>query len=180
MDPLLIGFRPHRAHGAGDGVVQPPLRHVEDEGSRFQAGHFDEGLQEKIQLVDLLRHGGKKSFPLAVGERVFLQDLRKHPDVRDGGLYLMGNVADQSLDGFLVPAALESAFIGKLIILHQLPLYPGGQGIVIGMGEVGPSVGQEGVQGFTQLVGKPVGLAALPENPQSGKEAETGTGRKDS
>ena len=179
-DSLLFGLRPHRAHGAGDGVVQPPLRHMENEGPGFQTGHFDEGLQEKIQLVDLLRHGGKKGVALFVREVVLLQDFRKHPDVCDGRFDLMGNVADQSLDGFLVPAALKPAFIGEFIILHQLSLHPGGQGIIVGMGEPGPLVGQEGVQGFAQLIGEPVGLAALSVNPQPGEGAEAGTGRKDS
>ena len=128
---LFFRLGPHCAHGLGDGIGQRRFLHVKGEGARLQPGHFDQRLHEKIQLVDLLLHGVQKLGLFLRGQLVLLQNTGKHFDIGDGSLDLMGDIADQSLDGLLVPQALALALAHNVEILHQLALYLGGETVLI-------------------------------------------------
>ena len=67
---------------------------MQGEGTGFQPGHFDEGLHEEVQLVDLPLHGVQEHSPLFPGKLGVPQDSRVKLDIGDGRFHLMGNVAD--------------------------------------------------------------------------------------
>ena len=140
---------------------------MEGECARLQPGHFDEGLQQEIQLVDLPVHGGQKLRPLFRRQVVAPEDTGKHLDVGDGRLDLVGDVADQALDGLLVPLALALALIHNVEILHQLALHLGGQAVLIGLVALHRPAGHQGVQHLAQVVGKHAHLPPLVPGPQA-------------
>ena len=133
----------------------------------FQPGHFDQRLHQEVKLVDLPVHGGQELRPFFRRQVVASEDAGKHFDVGNGCLDLVGDVADQALDGLLVPLALALALIHNVEILHQLALHLGGQAVFIGLVALHRPAGHQGVQGLAQVVGKQAHLPPLVPGPQA-------------
>ena len=180
LDALFLRPGPHRAHGLGNGVAEAGVLHVQGKGPRLQPGHFDEGLQEKIQLVQLPGHGAQELLPLLLAQGVLAQDAGEHLEIGDGGLDLVGDIADQTLEGLLVPLALALALAHNVEVLHQLALDLGGEAVLIGLVPLDGTAGQQRVQSLAQIVGKEGDLPPLVPGPQPhcgvecGAEAQNG------
>ena len=153
-DSLGLPLGPDSPHGFGQGLAEGALLQVEGKGPRLQTGHFDEGGQEELQLVHLPGHEGEELFPLFRGKGVLPEDAQEHLQVGQGGLYLVGDVTHQFLDGLLVLCALALAIGHLLIVLEKLSLDLGGDGVLIGLygGKAFPL--HEGVHGIAEVVGQ--------------------------
>ena len=79
----------------------------------------------------------------------------------------MGDVADQTLDGLLVPLALALALIHNVEILHQLALHLGGQAVLVGLVSFHRPARHQGIQGLAQIVSKQTDLPPLVPGPQA-------------
>ena len=86
VDPLGLRLGPDGAHSLGDGIGEPGLLHMQGECPGFQPGHFDKGLHQEVQLVDLPVHRGQELRPLFRRQVVASEDAGKHFDVGDGVL----------------------------------------------------------------------------------------------
>ena len=64
---------------------------------------------------------------------MLLQNIGKHPDIRNRSFHLMGNIADQLLDRLLILLALFPSLLHSVIILQKLPLNLRYLGILIGL-----------------------------------------------
>ena len=151
---------------------------MKGKGSGFQAGHFDQGLQKKIQLVDLTAHGSQKFVPLFRGKRGIFQNSRIETQVCHRCLHLMGDIADQSLNGLFVLLALELSLVHNVVILQKLTLDPGGQGIFVRVIILRLAAGHKRVQGLADLARKGGDLKALIPVQQPRSCKNSGADRK--
>ena len=75
------------------------------------------------------------------------QNVREHPDIGHGGLYLVGYIADQLLDGLFVRLMLPLSRLGLVVVLQEFPLYLGEGGVLIGVEVLRLPAIHQGVQG---------------------------------
>ena len=176
-DTLPVRRRQNAAGGLGNGVVQAGLLHVQRKRAGLQPGHFDEGLHQKVQLMDLSGECGENLRPFFLRQLMPAQNVREHPDICHRGLYLVGDVADQLLNGLPVHFALPLSRLGLVVVLHQLSQRLGELGVLIGAVVLRLPATHQRVQGFADAVGEigfPPRLTAFPqEGQQQNGQAQT-------
>ncbi len=169
LDIFSVRFRPYGTDRLGDGLLKGRFFHVQDKCPRLQPGHFDQRLHQKFQFIDLRGHGLQKLRPLFLCEPMLPKDVGKHLDIGNGGLHLMGNVADQLLDGLLIPLALHLALVHDVIVLQELSLYPGCHAVLIRPLHLRLPPGDQGVQRIAYFVCKMENLSLPNPYPQPGQ-----------
>ena len=118
--------------------------------------------------MDLRGYGFQKLRPLFLCQLMLSQDAGKHLDIGNRGFHLMGNIADQLLNGLLIPLALHFALVHDVIVLQKLSLYPGRYAVLIRPLQLRLSPGNQGIQRITYFVCKVKDLSLPKPGPQTG------------
>ena len=168
LDIFSVRFRPYGTDRLGDGLLKGRFFHVQDKCPRLQPGHFDQRLHQKFQFIDLRGHGLQKLRPLFLGQLMLPKDAGKHLKIGNRGFHLMGNIADQLLNGLLIPLALHFALVHDVIVLQKLSLYPGRYAVLIRPLQLRLSPGNQGIQRITYFVCKVKDLSLPKPGPQTG------------
>ncbi len=146
----------------------------------LQPGHLDQGLQQKVQLINLGCHCLKEFILFLLRQAVPLHNIRKHPDIRNGRLHLMGYIADQLLNGLPLLFNLPYSLLYRVRIRYKLPLHLRKPGILIRLIILWFSSLHESVYCVADFIGKPGLLPVLPKLPCMGqqKNKDAGSGQK--
>ena len=104
---------------------------------------------------------------------MLFQDTGKHLNIGNGGFHLMGNIADQLLNGLFIPLALHFALVHDVIVLQELSLYPGCHAVLIRPLHLRLSPGNQGIQRITYFVCKVKNLSLPKPYPQTGQYKNT-------
>ena len=94
---FLFSIEQNPAQGCGKGIINRLLFLIQRNDSSFQAGSFNHGLHEKVQLIKLTSLGCQKFLLLLRRNLVFKQRVVDYLQVGNRGLDLMGNIRDQLL-----------------------------------------------------------------------------------